>query len=108
MNPATGCLMDRTATLSTAKKSPDESCLLCGAPSHWADWPLEFADYRALETLRADEAKYRGMFENCVEGIFQTTLGGQYLNVNPALARIYGYDSPQQLMTELNDIGAQL
>ena len=46
-----------------------------------------------------------GMFENCVEGIFQTTPSGEYLNVNPALARIYGYDSPQQLMTEFDDIG---
>jgi PAS domain S-box-containing protein len=69
---------------------------------------LDLANRQRLETLRADEAKYRGMFENCVEGIFQTTPAGQYLNVNPALARIYGYDSPRQLMTELNDIGAQL
>src|SRR5580698_11586011 len=100
--------MDRTAPPCSNKESPVERCLLCGAPHDWADPPAGVLDLAQIETLRADEAKYRGMFENCVEGIFQTTPAGQYLNVNPALARIYGYDSPQQLMTQLNDIGAQL
>jgi Amt family ammonium transporter len=59
------------------------------------------------ETLRATE-KYRSIFENSVEGIFQTTLDGQYLSVNPALARIYGYDSPEKLIAELRNISRQL
>ncbi len=41
--------------------------------------------------LRESEAKYRSIFENSVDGIFQTTVEGKYLSVNPALARIYGY-----------------
>ena len=40
--------------------------------------------------LRESEAKYRSIFENSVDGIFQTTVEGKYLSVNPALARIYG------------------
>jgi PAS domain-containing protein len=38
----------------------------------------------------------------------RTTSDGRYLIVNPALARIYGYDSPKQLLTELTDIGRSL
>lgn len=42
------------------------------------------------------------------EGMFRTSLAGAYLAVNPALAEIYGYDSPQQMMAELCDIERQL
>ena len=52
---------------------------------------------RSEETLREAEEKYRGIFENAVEGIFQLTVDGRYLSVNPALARMYGYDSPQEM-----------
>ena len=62
----------------------------------------------ALDAMRQAEEKYRAIFENAVEGIFQTTPEGRYLAANPALARIYGYASPDQLMTELNDIEQQL
>jgi PAS domain S-box-containing protein len=44
------------------------------------------------------ETKYRTIFDNAVEGIFQTNAVGYYLRVNPALARIYGYDSPADLL----------
>jgi phosphoserine phosphatase RsbU/P len=57
--------------------------------------------------LRAEE-KYRGIFEHIVEGIFQTTADGHYISANPALARIYGYDSPQDLTAHLTDIAHQL
>lgn len=64
--------------------------------------------YRAESALREAELKYRGIFENAVEGIFQTTLDGYYLSANPALARIYGYDSPDDLVNGLTDISKQL
>jgi PAS domain S-box-containing protein len=64
--------------------------------------------HRALDAARAAEAKYRGIFENAVEGIFQTTPDGQYLSANPALARIYGYDSPEELIANLTSIQQQL
>ena len=41
--------------------------------------------------LQKAEEKYRGIFENAVMGIFQTTASGQYLSANEALARTYGY-----------------
>src|SRR5580658_888615 len=51
---------------------------------------------------------YRSMFENAIEGIFQTTPAGRYLNVNPALAKMYGYDSVDELVEGLTAIDAQL
>jgi PAS domain S-box-containing protein len=49
------------------------------------------------EALGKSEAKYRSIFENSVEGIFQMTPDGCFISINPALARIYGYDSPEEL-----------
>ncbi|HMO65409.1 MAG TPA: PAS domain S-box protein, partial [Verrucomicrobiota bacterium] len=67
------------------------------------------AQHHAAETaLRAAEAKYRGIFENTVEGIYQTTPDGVYLSANPMLAQIYGYRSPDELMTCVRDISHQL
>lgn len=68
----------------------------------------------AIERNRAEvalfevEEKYRSIFENTVEGIFQTTPSGQYISGNPALARIYGYESTEDLMRNLTDIAHQL
>ncbi len=64
--------------------------------------------YQMKASLQAAEQKYRSIVENAVEGIFQSTLGGRYLTVNPMLARIYGYESPQDLMDSLTDIQHQL
>jgi PAS domain S-box-containing protein len=65
---------------------------------------LEFA----YEKLRVAEAKYRSIFENAVEGIFQSTPDGRYITANPALARIYGYSSPTEVTTNFTDIENQL
>jgi len=61
-----------------------------------------------IEALRRAEQKYRSIFENATEGIFQTTPEGKYLSANPALARMYGYDSPKELLADLTDISRQL
>jgi PAS domain S-box-containing protein len=58
--------------------------------------------------LRASEAKYREIFENALEGLFQSTPQGRYISANPALARILGYGSPAELMAEMADIRGQL
>jgi len=63
---------------------------------------------RAEVALRGAEEKYRSIFENAVEGIFQTTPAGRYLVVNPTLARIYGYGSVEELQTSVTDIGTRL
>lgn len=54
------------------------------------------------------EANYRSIFENAVEGIFQTTPEGRFISVNPALARIYGFASAEDLIKNLTHVGNQL
>jgi sigma-B regulation protein RsbU (phosphoserine phosphatase) len=64
---------------------------------------------KRIETaLHRAEEKYRSIFENTVEGIFQTTSDGHYISANAALARIYGFDTPEEVITSLTDIGCQL
>jgi len=74
-----------------------------------AELAREVAGRRRVEKeLWQAEAKYRSIFENAVEGIFQTSPDGRYLSVNPDLARIYGYKTREELTTSLTDIGGQL
>ncbi|HEY0563097.1 MAG TPA: EAL domain-containing protein, partial [Methylophilus sp.] len=69
----------------------------------------DISDKKNVEdSLKAAEARYRSIFENAIEGIFQSTLDGQYLVANPALASIYGYDSNDDLVHALNNIQHQL
>jgi PAS domain S-box-containing protein len=58
-----------------------------------------------MTELQNAEKKYRSIFENAVEGIFQTTPEGQILHANPAMARILGYDSAEELTGTVIDIG---
>ena len=60
-----------------------------------------------LMQLSESEEKYRSMFENATEGIFQITPDGRFLSANPALARIAGYDSPEDLIKNTRDIAQQ-
>ncbi|HKH09983.1 MAG TPA: PAS domain S-box protein [Rubrobacter sp.] len=66
------------------------------------------------ERLQAEEDRwraeenYRSIFENAVEGIFQTTADGRFLAANPALARMYGYASPEDLIERVTSIGEQI
>jgi len=55
-----------------------------------------------------DEGVVPEMFEHAVWGMFQTTATGQYLAANTALARIFGYESAQDLLIALRDIAGQL
>lgn len=54
------------------------------------------------------EEKYRSIFENATEGIFQSTPDGRFLSANPAMAHILGYSSPDELVESVTDIGSQL
>jgi len=62
---------------------------------------------QAEAALVQAEEKYRRIFENALEGIFQTATDGKLISANPALAQIYGYDSPEELIASVNDIERQ-
>ena len=57
----------------------------------------------AENVLREAEAKYRNIFEGAVEGMYQTTVQGRSLAANPALAKILGYDSAEELISAITD-----
>ena len=58
--------------------------------------------------LRQAEEKYRAIFQDSVIGMFQSTPGGRYINANPAMAHMLGYDSPQELVASITDISQQI
>jgi len=62
---------------------------------------------RMEEALRRAEEQYRSIFENALEGIFQTTPDGQILSANPALARMFGYESPGELKAHVTDVSTR-
>ena len=54
--------------------------------------------------LREAERNYRGIFDNAIIGIFQSTPDGRFLSVNSALAFAFGYDSPEEMVACATDI----
>ena len=76
----------------------------------WLERSIRYAieRHRMDRALLEAEEKYHSVFNHLVEGIFQTTPEGRYLMANAALARIYGYDSPEELMQGLTDISRRL
>ncbi len=62
----------------------------------------------ADQALRLAEHKYKSIFEHALEGIFQTSREGNYIAANPALVKMYGYDSFEELAANINNIATQL
>lgn len=63
---------------------------------------------KAEDALRRAEERYRALFEHAIEGIFRTSVDGRYIDANPALAHIYGFESPLALISSLSNISSQL
>jgi sigma-B regulation protein RsbU (phosphoserine phosphatase) len=66
------------------------------------------ARHQERVAIIAEKDDYHGIFDHLVEGVFRTTVDGHYLLANVALARIYGYDSPVELMANIKDIAGRL
>jgi two-component system cell cycle sensor histidine kinase/response regulator CckA len=71
---------------------------------------IEMALYKQAteQRLRASEEKYRGIFDNAVEGIYQSTPDGRFLTANRAMARMLGYATPEELIADVRNIENQL
>ncbi|MGJ3252573.1 MAG: PAS domain S-box protein [Elainellaceae cyanobacterium] len=88
--------LPRKFLITAQKYNQDQAVFVVG---------IDITDRHTAEVaLRQAEFKYRTIFENAVEGIFQATIDGCYLDVNPTLAKIYGYDSPEELMSHPSSI----
>ena len=62
---------------------------------------------RVEEELRQSEGRYRSIVENAQEGIFRSTPDGRIIIFNQAMASIYGYESPKEMMVGITDIARQ-
>jgi two-component system cell cycle sensor histidine kinase/response regulator CckA len=63
---------------------------------------------RAEQAQREAEERFRSLFENATEGIFQSTTDGRYLSVNPALARMCGFASPAEMISTVEDLSKEM
>jgi PAS domain S-box-containing protein len=63
---------------------------------------------KAQKELSESEKKYRSIFENAAEGIFQVTPQGRFLTASPSLSQMLGYNSPEELICTVTDIESQL
>ncbi len=63
---------------------------------------------KAVEEVSASEQKYRNIFERAFEGIFQIGVDGKFISVNPSLARMHGFLSPEDMLAHITDMSAQL
>jgi PAS domain S-box-containing protein len=63
---------------------------------------------RAQKERTKAQEQYRILFESAVEGIFQSTPSGRIVNANPAMARLFGYETPEELLAAVTNITYQL
>jgi PAS domain S-box-containing protein len=63
--------------------------------------------WQAEQALKQSEEKYRKIYENSLVGIFRSTPEGRFIEVNPSFARMLGYESPDDLISTITDIGTQ-
>ncbi|HEY9665567.1 MAG TPA: PAS domain S-box protein, partial [Coleofasciculaceae cyanobacterium] len=119
VNPALGLALPNGKSLMALEHSSNLlyvfwGCLICDLSVYMYErlQRSEFEAKRDVDTayqkLEEAEAKYRSIFENAGEGIFQTTPDGRALTANPALAHILGYDSPEEVCANYTDIEHQL
>jgi PAS domain S-box-containing protein len=69
---------------------------------------LRFKQVQTADSQEVVASDYRDAFHLATVGMFRTALNGKYIEVNPALARMYGYSSPDEMMEKLQNIGRQL
>jgi PAS domain S-box-containing protein len=63
---------------------------------------------RAEEALQESEEKYRDLFDKAMEGVYQTTPEGRLISANMALARMFGYESPEEMINAITDLASQM
>ncbi len=107
---AAGDTDDETVALEAIHEGAQDYLVKTQLSPGWLERSLRYAieHFQMDMALLSAEARYHSIFDNLVEGIFQTTPEGRYLTANVALARIYGYPSPEELVETLTDIGRRL
>src|SRR5439155_13105870 len=101
---------DETVALEAVQAGAQDYLVKSQLTPGWLERSIRYAieRHRMDLALLAAEEKYHSVFDHLVEGIFRTTPEGRYLMANSALARIYGYATPDELIQSLTDIGRRL
>ncbi|MGQ0739969.1 MAG: PAS domain-containing protein [Bacteroidota bacterium] len=63
---------------------------------------------KAEAELLIAQKKFQAIFDNTADGIYQSTIDGKFIMANPSMANIFGYDSPEELISSVTDIGSQI
>jgi len=107
---AVGATDDEVVALEAVDAGAQDYLVKSQLTPAWLERSIRYSigRHRTDIALLEAEEKYHSLFDHLVEGIFQTTPEGRYLMANAALARIYGYASPEELIQGLTDIGGRL
>ncbi len=98
---------ERISSYGYVVKNSEEAVLLASIRMAFKLFDARIRERKGREALQRSEEKYRGMFDNSLLGIFQTTLDGRCHMVNRACARMLGYDSPEEARAAVTDIATQ-
>lgn len=80
-----------------------------GKPTRMAGTVIDITARKNInDALRKAEEMYRSIFENAVEGIFQSTPEGKFFSVNPAMAQMYGFKTPEEMVNNVSSIAEQV
>lgn len=105
-----GDLDDETVAVEAVHAGAQDYLVKSQLTPGWLERSIRYAieRHRMDMAVMAAEEKYHSVFDHLVEGIFRTTPEGRYLLANAALARIYGYTNPEELMSSVTNIGKSL
>lgn len=78
-----------------------------GQLASYFNWFMEQL-HESQDRLKLSEEKYRDIFENAVEGVFQSSFDGKIISANPSMAQILGYHDADSLISQVNDVQAEL
>jgi len=82
--------------------------ILAGAVAVVTIFSLQHIIRKKTHEIRKLEQKYQDIFENAVECIYQTTPDGRFITVNSTCTKMFGYDSPEEMIREVKDIAHQI
>ncbi len=68
---------------------------------------VDIQGIRSEEALKTSEEKFRTIYEDTSVGLYRTSIEGKYISVNPALSRIFGFSSPEEMINAITDVGKQ-
>lgn len=79
-----------------------------GLPLFFEGFVIDISKQKEVEqALRASEQSYRSIYENALEAMYRSSIAGRFITVNPAMARMCGYESPSEMIQTITDISTQ-